>query len=216
MTLTERYHTVKNQLPAEVRLVAVSKTYPAEDVKTLYEAGHRHFGENRVQELTDKAAVLPNDIHWHLIGHLQTNKVKYVAPFISMIESADSEKLLSEISRQALKVSREITVLLQIKIAKEESKFGMDTAEAAAILQNSREGEDPSVRIAGVMGMATLSDDVEIIRAEFRRLKSFYDQYREEFYFDTISMGMSGDYPIAVEEGSTSVRIGSLIFGNRA
>ena len=197
-------------------LVAVSKFKSVENILEAYEAGCRDFGENYVQELVDKQGLLPADICWHLIGHLQTNKVKYIAPFVSMIQSVESRKLAAEIQKQALKNQRQIQVLLQVHIAQEETKTGMSVEEAASILQHS--SEYPNLIFAGLMGMASFTEDEEQVRREFRFLKKTFDSFVHSGVPDSfkhISMGMSGDWPIAVEEGSTMVRVGSAIFGNR-
>jgi len=204
----------------QVTLVAVSKTQPPERVLDLYRQGQRIFGENRAQELVAKAAVLPNDIVWHLIGHLQTNKVKLVAPVAGMIQSVDSLRLLEEIERQAAKIDRVMDCLLQFHIANEETKFGLDEEEANALLESDAFRQMTHIRICGVMGMATFTDDVEQVRNEFRRLRRIFEHLRGKHFSDAshfreISMGMSSDWQIAVEEGATLVRIGSLIFGER-
>lgn len=216
---TEKYQELINELKDKATLVAVSKTKPVEDIKALYELGQRDFGENYVQELTDKQPQLPNDIRWHFIGHLQSNKVKYIAPFVYLIHGVDSLKLLQEINKQAAKNNRVIDCLLQVHIAKEETKFGMDEAElneASSQLANSAMNH---VRVVGLMGMASFSEDINLVRSEFRYLKSLYDKLNQlsttNHKLQTLSMGMSGDYKIAVEEGSNLVRIGSLIFGER-
>jgi pyridoxal phosphate enzyme (YggS family) len=206
--------------PTRTRLVAVSKTHPPERVLELYQKGQRVFGENRVQELVPKYEALPQDIEWHLIGHLQTNKVKYIAPFVTCIQSVDSLKLLQEIDKQAARPGRVIDCLLQFHIAEEETKFGLDLAEAETILQSPAFQQLKNTRITGVMGMATFTDDVVQVRREFRFLKSIFEKLKSRYfpeaaYFKEISMGMSGDYRIAVEEGSTLVRIGTLLFGER-
>lgn len=202
------------------KLVAISKTHPEAAILKLYEQGQRIFGENRVQELVPKYEALPKDIEWHLVGHLQTNKVKYVAPFVACIHSVDSLKLLQEIDKQAKKYNRTIDCLLQFHIADEETKFGLDLEEAVSILQSPEFQQLKNVRITGVMGMATFTDDLAQVRREFRQLKSIFDQLKNRFftqkdYFREISMGMSGDYKVALEEGSTMVRIGTLLFGER-
>ena len=204
---------------SHARLVAVSKTQPPEKIMEAYNAGHRLFGENKVQELCAKYESLPKDIEWHLIGHLQTNKVKQVAPFVSMIHSVDSEKLISEIDKQGLKAGRVIPCLLQVHIASEETKFGFDREEVLALVRSGRLSQYPNVRIKGLMGMATLTDNKEKIRSEFRSLRALFDQLGKERLPATemseISMGMSNDYEIALEEGSTLVRIGTSLFGKR-
>ena len=200
-----------------VTLVAVSKTKSIEEIKELYDLGQRDFGENYVQELTDKQTQLPKDIRWHFIGHLQSNKAKLIAPFVHLIQSVDSLKLLQEINKQAKKAQRIVDCLLQIHIAQEETKFGFDEKEVDLLI---RELENlNSVRICGLMGMASFTDDMEKVRSEFRMLKSLFDKHTKlqitNYKPQTLSMGMSGDYSIAVEEGSNMVRIGSLIFGSR-
>ncbi|MGV3527383.1 MAG: YggS family pyridoxal phosphate-dependent enzyme [Flavisolibacter sp.] len=204
---------VKELAAAKVTLVAVSKTHPAEAIRQLYELGQRDFGENYVQELVAKQETLPDDIHWHFIGHLQSNKVKYIAPFVHMIQSVDSEKLLKEIDKQAQKNERTINVLLQVHIAQEETKFGLDENELAQIMEQPN--AFPHVRICGLMGMASFTENKEQVRKEFRYLKSLFDHYKKAKKWDMLSMGMSSDYRMAVEEGSTLVRIGSLLFGER-
>ncbi|MGZ5282013.1 MAG: YggS family pyridoxal phosphate-dependent enzyme [Bacteroidia bacterium] len=221
MSLKENLDRIKQQLaPHKVTLVAVSKTHPAEKIQELYDLGQRHFGENKVQELVEKYEVLPKDIKWHLIGHLQTNKVKYIAPFVHLIHSADTVKLIQEIEKQGAKNSRVIDCLLQIYIANEETKFGMDEAEAEAFLTSSIYADLKNVRICGLMGMASNVDDENQIRAEFVGLKKFYDKLKTQYFankpeFEILSMGMSGDYMMAIEEGSNMVRVGSAIFGER-
>ena len=202
------------------KLVAVSKTKPVSQILDMYQQGQRAFGENRVQELLEKQPQLPTDIEWHAIGHLQTNKVKYIAPFVSMIHAVDSLKLLQEINKQAKKNERRIDCLLQIKIAAEDTKFGLDQATAISMLISDTYLQMRHIRIVGLMGMATFTNDQEQVRDEFRTLKTFFDQLKTEYfqekdYFQEISMGMSGDFEIAQEEGSTIVRIGSLLFGSR-
>lgn len=199
------------------KLVAVSKTRPNELIQKMYDEGQRIFGENRVQELVEKEAVLPKDIEWHLIGHLQTNKVKFIAPFVSMIHSIDSLKLLKEVNKQAAKNDRIIDVLLQFHVAKEASKFGLNLTSAAEVLQSDIYKKMQNIRIVGVMGMATFTTDNQQVRSEFKNLKSIFDSLKKEYFSDVksfreISMGMSGDYKIACEEGSTMVRVGSLLF----
>lgn len=213
--IAENINYFKENLPQEVTLVAVSKTKPAEDVQTAYDAGHLDFGENRVQEMVEKYEILPKDIRWHQIGHLQKNKVKYIAPFVHLIHSVDSESLLKEINKQALRNERTIPCLLQIRIAEEETKFGMEQEEAEKILSTYQE-KFPSVKIIGLMGMSTFTEDKTQIRNEFRGLKIFFDKLKTQNpEFQTLSMGMSGDYQIAMEEGSNMIRVGSSVFGNR-
>lgn len=203
-----------------VTLVAVSKTQPSERILELYHKGQRIFGENRAQEMLEKHAALPEDIEWHLIGHLQTNKVKLIAPFVRMIHSVDSLRLLQEIDKQALRCNRTIDCLLQFHIAQEETKFGLDEAEARELLGSDTFRQMKNIRICGVMGMATFTDNEAQVRSEFRRLKRIFEKLKKDFFpeslhFREISMGMSGDWRIAVEEGSTMIRVGSLIFGER-
>lgn len=209
---------IKNNIPSHVTLVAVSKTKPDNAIAEAYKDGHIDFGENKVQELVEKYEKLPKEIRWHMIGHLQTNKVKYIAPFVYMIHSVDKEKLLKTINKEAKKANRVIPCLLQFHIASEESKYGLSVDEAEDML--SRKAEYPHVVIRGVMGMATFTDDQEKIRSEFRLLKEIYSTLQQKYYsddknFSEISMGMSEDYPIALEEGSTIIRVGSAIFGER-
>ncbi len=197
-----------------VTLVAVSKTKSVEEIKELYDLGQRDFGENYVQELAEKQAQLPKDIHWHFIGHLQSNKVKQIAPFICLIQSVDSSKLLREINKQAKKNNRIVDCLLQVHIAQEETKFGLDEAELFQLLDNI--DGFANVQICGLMGMASFTDDMDKVRNEFKYLKSIFNKLRtQSSEFRTLSMGMSSDYSIAIEEGSNMVRIGSLIFGTR-
>lgn len=215
MSIQQNYQAILSQLPENVKLVTVSKTNPAEKIKEVYDLGQRAFGENKVQELLEKHPVLPNDIEWHLIGHLQTNKVKYIAGFISMIESIDSEKLLKEVDKEALKNNRKINVLLQVKIAKEETKFGLTVDETKDIFNKYLNGNYPNIEIKGLMGMASFVDDETQIREEFSILKNLFDELSELKPLETLSMGMSGDFPLAIECGSNSVRVGSAIFGDR-
>ena len=218
--ITDNLKAVRTALPEHVTLVAVSKTHPPEAIQTAYDAGQRIFGENKVQELVAKYEVLPRDIEWHLIGHLQTNKVKYIADFVNFIHAVDSEKLLDEINKRAAKAGRMIDVLLQVHIAEEDSKFGFDDAELTAFVSGTGIAEYRNVRIRGLMGMATFTDDREQVRREFKHLKRLFDQLKTSVFvtashFDTLSMGMSGDFELAIEEGSTMVRIGSTLFGAR-
>ena len=215
MSIKENYNAIKDQLPSGVQLVAVSKTHPASAVQEVYNLGQKVFGENKVQELMEKAPLLPQDIQWHLIGHLQTNKVKYIAPFIDTIQSVDSEKLLTEINKEAGKNNRIIKVLLQVKIAAEESKFGLEISEAKDAYQQYLKGKFPHVEITGLMGMATFTDDEQQVRNEFLTLKSLFDELNQLKTVNTLSMGMSDDFPIAIECGANSVRVGSAIFGRR-
>jgi pyridoxal phosphate enzyme (YggS family) len=215
MSIKENYNAIKNQLPSTVQLVAVSKTHPASAVQEVYDLGQKVFGENKVQELMEKAPLLPQDIQWHLIGHLQTNKVKYIAPFIDTIQSVDSEKVLAEINKEAGKNNRIIKVLLQVKIAAEESKFGLDISEARDLFGKYKDGQFPNVEITGLMGMATFTDDEQQIRNEFLILKGLFDEFNQLKALNTLSMGMSDDFPVAIECGANSVRVGSAIFGRR-
>lgn len=215
MSVPENYHKIKAQIPANVELVAVSKFHPVEKIKEVYDCGQRIFGENKVQELLTKVDDLPKDIQWHLIGHLQTNKVKYIAPFIDTIQSVDSEKLLLEINKEAEKNNRIIKVLLQVKIAEEETKYGLDIAEAKEIFSNYLEHQYPNIEILGLMGMATFTDNKNQVKSEFLVLKSLFDELSTFKKLETLSMGMSDDFSLAIECGSTSVRIGSAIFGVR-
>ena len=215
---TEAYKSLIKELNEKnVTLVAVSKTKPNEDILALYDLGQRDFGENYVQELTDKQAVLPHDIRWHFIGHLQSNKVKYIAPFVTLIHGVDSFKLLQEINKQAEKNNRIIDCLLQVHIAKEESKFGMDETELKNAIAAYSAGAMHHVRIRGLMGMASFTDSIQQMRNEFAYLKSLFNKCNDltSAKFEILSMGMSGDYKAAIEEGSTMVRIGSLLFGAR-
>lgn len=215
MPIAETIQNFHRDLPAGVTLVAVSKTKPISDIEQAYQAGHRDFGENKIQEMADKWESLPKDIRWHMIGHVQTNKVKYMAPFVHLIHAVDSEKLLKEINKRAAQNDRTIHCLLQVKIAEEESKFGLSEDDALEILRSSRLQEMPHVQVDGLMGMATFTDDQAQLRREFERLQHFYNQHQAEFGFHTLSMGMSGDYPLAMECGSTMIRVGSAIFGER-
>lgn len=216
----ENYLSITSSLDKKgVTLVAVSKTQPVEDILKLYQSGQRDFGENYVQELVDKQAVLPKDIRWHFIGHLQSNKVKYIAPFIHLIHGVDSESLLKEINKQAARNNRVIEVLMQVHIATEETKFGWDAAELMHFLEELGKNPLPNVRIMGLMGMASFSTDLELVRNEFKQLKGLFQSvssFNSSIFKPTIiSMGMSADYEIAMEEGSNMVRIGSLLFGTR-
>lgn len=216
MSVSENLLKFKSQLPDHVTLIAVSKTHPSAAVQEAYNSGHRDFGENRVQELVPKQEELPYDIRWHLIGHLQTNKVKYVAPFVHMIHSVDSEKLLLEISKQAVKCNRVIPVLLQIFIAQEETKFGFSEEEVRSTIQKYKTGLFPGVEIRGFMGMATNTENLDQVRAEFRKLRELFTEISNVIpSMKTLSMGMSSDWKIAIEEGSNMIRIGTAIFGHR-
>lgn len=214
--IADRIRQLKNDLPGHVKLVAVSKFKPAADIIEAYAGGQRDFGENYVQEVVSKSAELPADIRWHFIGHLQTNKVKYIAPFVHLVHSVDSLKLLKEINKQAGNYNRVIECLLQVHIAQEETKSGLTEEELLALLEAPVFGEMRHVKVTGVMGMSTLTDDPAVVRAEFRALKNIFEKGQRLLPgMKEISMGMSGDWPVAVEEGSTMVRIGSTIFGTR-
>lgn len=214
--ISENLKNLKSKLPNEVTLIAVSKTKPVSDLMQAYNAGHKVFGENKVQEMESKWQEMPKDIQWHMIGHLQRNKVKYIAPFVSLIHAVDSLRLLKEINKQAKRNERVINCLLQIKIAEEDSKFGMDIADATALLNSEELQNFKNVKIVGLMGMATFTDDEKQISQEFQRLKKVFDQFKiEKSELKILSMGMSGDYKIAIENGSNMVRIGSAIFGER-
>ncbi|MBF4491407.1 YggS family pyridoxal phosphate-dependent enzyme [Flavobacterium sp. MR2016-29] len=219
MSIQSNLNTIKASLPENLTLVAVSKTKPVSDLMQAYEAGQRIFGENKIQEMTEKWEEMPKDIQWHMIGHVQTNKVKFMAPFVSLIHGVDSLKLLQEINKQALKNNRIIDCLLQIYIAEEESKFGLDENELNELLSSKELKEMKNIRILGLMGMATFTEDQNQIKKEFTHLKSIFDSIQtlqtENCKPNTISMGMSGDYQLAIESGSTIVRIGSSIFGGR-
>ncbi len=216
MNIQNNLKAISAELPDSVTLVAVSKTKSEAEILKAYEAGQRIFGENKVQEMVQKWEQLPKDIEWHMIGHVQRNKVKYMAQFVALIHGVDSLKLLKEIDKQAMKYNRVIDCLLQVHIASEESKFGLEPSELTAILADRAFEEMENVRIMGLMGMATFTDDEDQIRREFRELKSLYDDALEQIpTMRILSMGMSGDFKIAIEEGSNMVRIGSSIFGER-
>ncbi len=221
MSIADNITSLKKETePVNVTLIAVSKTKTAEDVQQAYDAGQRLFGENTVQELVDKQEHLPKDIQWHLIGHLQSNKVKYIAPFISMIQSVDSLKLLQEINKQAEKNKRVIDCLLQIYIADEDTKFGLGFDEAIELLRSDEYSLLKNIRICGLMGIATNTDNEKQIKEEYYELKTFFDGIKTSFFrkepsFKVISMGMSGDYKLAIEQGSNMIRVGSTIFGGR-
>lgn len=220
MTISDNIKSIHQNIPADVTLVAVSKTQPVDSILLAYNAGQRIFGENKVQELTEKQPQLPDDINWHMLGHLQTNKVKYIASFVSLIHSVDSLKLLKEIDKEAAKNQRVIDCLLEFYIAREESKFGLSMEEALDILNSDDYKHTNHIRICGVMGIASYVDDPAIVRAEFKTLAGIFSRLKSEFfpgkdYFSEISMGMSSDYRIAIEEGATMVRIGTAIFGER-
>jgi pyridoxal phosphate enzyme (YggS family) len=221
MSIASNLEQIRKHIPKHVTLVAVSKTKPVSDVLEAYQSGQRVFGENKIQEMTEKWEQLPKDIQWHMIGHVQTNKVKYMAPYVQLVHGVDSLKLLQEINKQATKNNRIIDCLLQVFIAKEESKFGFDETELetaiTTIIQNKASFEN--IRVIGLMGMATFTENQAQIKSEFDYLKSIFEQYTSlksaNFHLTTLSMGMSGDYPLAISCGSTMVRIGSSIFGQR-
>jgi pyridoxal phosphate enzyme (YggS family) len=218
--IEQNLNEIRRELGDKICLVAVSKNHPVEVILQAYQAGQRVFGENRVQEILSKQPFLPSDIQWHMIGHLQTNKARYIAPFIAMIHSVDSWKLLVEVSQQAMRNNRVIDCLLQVYIATEETKFGLDREELYRLLTFLKQEPLPGIRIRGLMGMASFSEDINLIRREFRSLKSIFDSVRIEFFskdpgFNELSIGMSSDYMIAAGEGSTMVRIGTKIFGSR-
>jgi pyridoxal phosphate enzyme (YggS family) len=216
MSIAQNLLKIKSTLAEHVTLVAVSKTKPISDLMEAYEAGQRIFGENKIQEMTEKWEAMPKDIQWHMIGHVQTNKVKFMAQFVSLIHGVDSLKLLEEINKQALKSNRIIDCLLQIYIAEEESKFGLDKEELNEILTSESFQKMKNIRIVGLMGMATFTDNQNQIKKEFTHLKSIFDQFKiQNSEFKILSMGMSGDYKLAIDCGSTMVRIGSSIFGGR-
>lgn len=216
----EVYNQIIQTIPAHVQLVAVSKLKPASEVEAAYELGQRHFGENWAQELKEKHEQLPKDIQWHFIGHLQTNKIKYIIPYVHLIHSIDSFRLLQEVNRQAARHERVVDCLLQFHIATEETKFGFSLEECLQMLQSPEFATLHNVEICGVMGMASLTDDTAQIHREFATLRHYFQQLKEEFFaqqesFKELSMGMTDDYPIAIEEGSTMIRVGSAIFGAR-
>ena len=221
MSIEQNLLAIKATLPEQVTLVAVSKTKPISDLMEAYEAGQRIFGENKIQEMAEKWEAMPKDIQWHMIGHVQTNKVKFMAPFVSLIHGVDSLKLLHEINKQALKNNRIIDCLLQVYIAEEESKFGLDEDELNGVIQFITQNSEvyKNIRIVGLMGMATFTDNQNQIKKEFTHLKSIFDNLKsketDNLQLNTISMGMSGDYKLAIDCGSTMVRIGSSIFGGR-
>ena len=215
MNISENIKALRAELPESITLVAVSKTKPVEDIMQAYNAGHRVFGENKIQEMAAKWEEMPADVQWHMIGHVQRNKVKYMAEFVSLIHAVDSFKLLTEINKQGAKHDRIINCLLQIKIAEEDSKFGMEEGSAKELLASEEYEQLHNVRVIGLMGMATFTDDMEQVRQEFRRLKHLYEELKAPYSLTELSMGMSGDYKIALEEGSTMIRVGSAIFGER-
>jgi pyridoxal phosphate enzyme (YggS family) len=218
--IKENLNIVKASVPSNVTLIAVSKTKPVSDLQEAYDAGQRIFGENKALEMRDKHQVLPNDIQWHFIGHLQTNKIKYIAPFVTLIHAIDSLSLLEAVNKEAAKNNRVIDCLLQFHIAQEETKFGLDMEEAKSMLESESYKNLNNINICGVMGMATFTDNAAQVRDEFKNLKNIFETLKENYFkendsFKEISMGMSDDYPIAIEEGATMVRVGSKIFGAR-
>lgn len=220
MSITQNLHTVRQNIPGHVTLVCVSKFHPESAIAEAYEAGERIFGESKVQEMTEKYEDLPKDIQWHFIGHLQTNKVKYIVPFVELIHGVDSPRLLEEIDKQASKINRKVNCLLQVHIAQEDTKFGFSAGELEDYLKSGISDKLSSVNLCGLMGMATFTDNHDQVRKEFRSLKNLFDSLKSLYFensphFSKISMGMSDDYGIAIGEGSTMVRIGSSIFGHR-
>ena len=218
--IKENLEKIRATLPESVTLVAVSKTKPVSDLQEAYDAGQRIFGENHALEMRDKHEALPKDIQWHFIGHLQTNKIKYIIPFVTLIHSIDSANLLEAVNKEAAKHDRVVNCLLQFHIAMEETKFGLDLEEARQLLDSDTFKQMQNIRVCGVMGMATFTDDMTEVRKEFKHLKQIFDTLKAKYFaeqsqFKEISMGMSDDYPIAVEEGATLVRVGSKIFGAR-
>jgi len=220
MSIASKIEEIKNSIPKNVKLIAVSKTKPAEAIMEAYNSGYRIFGENKPQELKEKYNALPKDIEWHMIGHLQTNKVKYIAPFVHLIHAVESIKLLTTINKEAEKNNRIIDLLLQIYIAKEESKFGLSKEELVNLLESEEFKNCKNIRVVGLMGMATFTNDSTIVKNEFKNLKQTFELIKEKYFakqdsFKEISMGMSDDYKLAIEEGSTIIRVGSSIFGSR-
>lgn len=216
MDIQQNYENILRQIPADVTLIAVSKTRTVEEIRQLYDLGQRDFGENRIQEMVEKHSELPKDIRWHMIGPVQENKIKYMSDFVHIIHGVDKVKRLKEIQNQAEKAGRIQEVLLQLHIAKEETKFGMSAEEAEYVLKNKPQELYPNVRITGLMGMATFTEDMDVVRNEFRGMKNIFGDLQKKFpTLVNLSMGMSGDFEIAIEEGSTMVRIGSAIFGER-
>lgn len=213
--IAENLKNIKSELSEQTSLIAVSKTKPVSQIMKAYEAGQRDFGENKAQEMTEKWEKMPKDIRWHMIGHLQRNKVKYIAPFVHLIHAVDSLKLLKEINKQAQKHNRTVNCLLQVYIAKEDTKFGLDPEEVTNLLESEEFNNLKHIRITGLMGMATFTENTAQIEKEFQFIKSFFDQLKNKYGMHILSIGMSGDYPLAIKHGSTMVRIGSAIFGER-
>ena len=220
MTIAEQIKNITSSLPATTKLIAVSKTKPIENIQEAYDAGQRVFGENKALEMREKHEALPKDIEWHFIGHLQTNKIKYIIPYVSLIHSIDSLNLLKEVNKEATKKDRRVDCLLQFHIAQEETKFGLSYDEAVQLLTSAEYKQMENIRIVGVMGMATFTDNNNQVSAEFATLRDIFDRLKKEYFttedsFCELSMGMSDDYPLAIEQGSTLVRVGSAIFGKR-
>ena len=220
MTIAEQIKNITSSLPATTRLIAVSKTKPVEDIQEAYDAGQRVFGENKALEMRDKHEALPKDIEWHFIGHLQTNKIKYIIPYVSLIHSIDSLNLLKEVNKEAAKKGRRVDCLLQFHIAQEDTKFGLSYDEAEELLSSTEYKQMENIRIVGVMGMATFTDNREQVSVEFGSLRTIFDRLKQKYFsaedwFCELSMGMSDDYSLAIEQGSTLVRVGSAIFGKR-
>ncbi len=220
MSIAENLATLRKEIPEHVTLVLVSKTRTTNEILEAYDAGQRHFGESKAQELVPKAEELPGDIHWHMVGHLQSNKVKYIAPFVALIHSVDKMKLLKVINKEGQKNERVIPVLLQLHIAEESTKYGMSYEEVCELLESTAYREMDAIEVQGLMGMATFTDDMEQVRKEFRQLKAHFDAIRERYFngresFRTLSMGMTNDYRHGIDEGSNMVRIGTAIFGAR-
>jgi hypothetical protein len=219
VSIKNNLNNILNTIPENVTLIAVSKTQPVASILEAYQAGQRAFGENKIQEMAEKFDTLPKDIEWHMIGHLQSNKVKYMAHFVHLIHGVDSFKTLEEINKQALKHNRIINCLLEVKIASEETKFGLSFEEVEQLLKSEELKNLKNVNISGLMGMASFTEDIEVIRNEFKTLKTFFNSLQKYKSFNVnptiLSMGMSGDYKIAIEEGSTMIRVGSAIFGSR-
>jgi len=215
MSIKENIIQFQKNIPATVTLVAVSKTKPVAAIQEAYDSGQRIFGENKIQEMSEKWEQLPKDIQWHMIGHVQTNKVKFMIPYVTLIHSADRIKLFKEINKQAALAHRTVDVLLQVKIAQEDTKYGMPLTEATALLEGNQLDQYPNVRVVGLMGMASFTDDMTQVATEFQVLERLFIRFRESKNLSTLSMGMSGDYQLAIENGSTMVRVGSAIFGAR-
>mgnify|MGYP000368525348 CR=1 FL=1 len=215
MSIAENILRFRDSIPPHVTLVAVSKTKPVADLMEAYETGQRIFGENKIQEMTEKWEEMPKDIQWHMIGHVQTNKVKFMAPFVSLVHAVDRIKLLKEINKQALANDRVIDVLIQVKIAREDSKFGMAVDDVISLFQSKELDNYPNVNVVGLMGMATFTDDQRQVQAEFELLEGLFLRFRESANLTILSSGMSGDYKLAIDNGSTMIRVGSSIFGAR-